>query len=68
MFLRKKKLFDKLVLSCEEEIWNTTEISLDNKIVIRENNCVIHTTSLVIICTILLAVVSIVCYYHFTKH
>ena len=55
----EKCLFDKLVLTCEYEILNTTETPLNNKIAIFENNCLIHTISLVIICLLLLAVVSI---------
>ena len=45
----QKNLFDKLVLSCEDEILNTTKTSnVDTKVTYK------HTTSLVIICLPLL--------------
>ena len=31
IYLCKKRLFDKLVLACEDEILNTTETSFDDK-------------------------------------
>ena len=47
----EKHQFDKLVLTCEDEILKTTETLTDNKIATRENNYLIHTISLVIIGT-----------------
>ena len=50
-FSCKKCLFGKLVLACEDEIFNTTETSVDNKKSTYERgNCLIHTISLIIIC------------------
>ena len=64
----KKGLFDKLVFACEDEILNTIETIHDNKAAICENNWLMQTMSLVIICTLLLASVSIGCYYYYTRH
>ena len=44
----KKHFFDNLVLTCQDEISNTTETSLRHNIVIHENNCLIYTISVVI--------------------
>ena len=64
----KKSLIGKLVLACEDEILNTTQTSLDDKKVTRgENNCLIHTISLIIICLLLLTV-SIAWYYYYTRN
>ena len=64
----EKRLFGKLVLANEDEMLNTTETSTDDKKVTREkSNCLIHTISVVIIC-LLLIVISISCYYNYTKH
>ena len=41
----EKHLFDKLVITCEDGILNTSETSLDNKIAICKNNFLIHTIS-----------------------
>ena len=60
-----KVLFDKLALECEDEILNTTETLHDNKAAICGSNCHFQTISLVIICTLLLASVSIGCYYSY---
>ena len=49
-------------LTCEDELLNATETSLD------DNNCLIHTFSLVIICKLLLAVVSITCYHYYPRY
>ena len=50
-FSCKKCLFGKLVLACEDEIFNTTETSVDNKkSTYEKGNCLIHTISLIIIC------------------
>ena len=64
----EKSIIDKLVLTCEDEILNATEISFDNKIAICENNCLIYTVLLVNICTFLLVLVSTGCYYYYTKY
>ena len=64
----KKCLIGKLVLACEDEILNTTQTSLDDKKVTREeNNCLIRTISLIIICLLLLTV-SIAWYYYYTRN
>ena len=63
----KKCLIGELVLECEDEILNTTETWLDNKNVTWKNNYLIHTISLVNIHLLLLAVVSIGCYYFYAK-
>ena len=44
----QKRLFGKLVLACEDEIFNTTKTSINNKKV-SQNNGLIHTISLAII-------------------
>ena len=64
----KKHLFGKLVLACENEILNTTKNLLENKLAICENNCLIHTISLLILCTSLLTIAFISCCFYFTKH
>ena len=63
-----KRLFDKLILTCKDKILSTTETLLDNKILICENNCLFHFLSMVIIGTLLLAAVSIGCYYYYTRY
>ena len=56
-------LFDKLVLTCEDDILNTTDTSLNGKKVTGEKrNCLILTIYLVIICLLLLIVATIGCY------
>ena len=51
----EKDLINKLVLTCEDEVLNTTETTLDDdKATIEKYNCLIHTISLVIICLLLL--------------
>ena len=71
-----KRLIDKVVLVCENEILNTAKASLDNKnVTCKISNCLIHTISLVIICLLILVAVFIIqnivqnknIYYHFTK-
>ena len=58
-----------MVLACEDEILNTTEISLDDlKVICEKINCLIRTISLAIICLFLLVVVFISCYYYYTEH
>ena len=65
----KKPLSSKLVLLCEDEILNTTETSLvDKKVTRKKSNCLIYTISLLIICLLLLAVISVSCYYYHTKY
>ena len=45
-----------------------TETSLDDtKVTCEKNKCLINTNSLVIMCLFLLAVISISCYYYFTR-
>ena len=64
----EKHLFGKLVLACEDEMLNKTETSLDDKkVTCEKNNCRIPTISLVTICLLLLAVISINCYYYHAK-
>ena len=47
-------LFGKLVLRYEDEILNTTETLLYNKkVTCEKSNCLIHTTSLVVLCLLL---------------
>ena len=40
--VHEKILFDKLLLTCEDEILNTTETSRGNKMKICDNICLIH--------------------------
>ena len=50
----QKYLFGKLVLGYEDEILNTTETLLyDKKVTCEKSNCLIHTTSLVVLCLLL---------------
>ena len=50
------------------EILNTNETSLDDKKCnIQQKKSIVQTVSLEIICLLLLAVVSIGCYYHHTR-
>ena len=47
---------------------NTTETSLENKKATCEKiNCHIHSNSLVVRCFLLLVVISISCYYYYTR-
>ena len=71
-----KRLIDKVVLACENEILNIAKASLDDKnVTCKISNCLIHTISLVIICLLILVAVFIIqnivqnknIYYHFTK-
>ena len=66
----KKRLISKLVLECEEKTLNTTENSLGDKKVVacEKSNFLIHTISLIIICLLLLVVISISCYFYYTKY
>ena len=57
----EKRLTGKLVLECEDEILNTTEILLnDKKVACAKSNCFIHTISLVIICLLLFIFICII--------
>ena len=68
-WLCKKLLISKLVLECEDETFNTTETSLDDKkVTCEKSDCLIHTISLIIICLLLLTVVSISCYYYYMRY
>ena len=62
----QKRLFGKLVLACEDEIFNTTKTSINNKKV-SQNNGLIHTISLAIILLLSLLVVFVNCYNYYTK-
>ena len=62
----QKRLFGKLVLVCEDEIFNTTKTSINNKKV-SQNNGLIHTISLAIILLLSLLVVFVNCYNYYTK-
>ena len=63
----QKRLFGKLVLACEDEIFNTTKTSINNKKV-SQNNSLIHSISLAIILLLLsLLVVFVNCYNYYTK-
>ena len=64
--LLQKRLFGKLVLACEDEIFNTTKTSINNKKV-SQNNGLIHTISLAIILLLSLLVVFVNCYNYYTK-
>ena len=58
--LCKKRLIGKLVLECKEYTLNTTKTSPDDESVTCEkSNCPIHLISLVFICLLLLAVLSL---------
>ena len=64
---RKKCLFDKLVLACEDEILDTIKTSIvHTKGTYQNNNCLIHTIFLVMIW--LLVVTFFSCYYYYAKH
>ena len=65
----RKTLPDKLVLEWKDQILNTTDtISIADQKVTFKNNCLIHTILLSIMCLILLAIVSIGCYYYYTRY
>ena len=65
----RKRLFDKLVLKCEDEILDTTDtISITYVKETCKNNCLIYIILLKIMCLILLAIVSISCYYYYTRY
>ena len=67
IFSCETRLIGKLVLRCEDEILNTTETSLDDKKVTCKENCLIHTISLMIKVLLLLTVLSVACYYYYTR-
>ena len=60
----KRKLIDKLVLEYEDEILNAIGLNTTNTISITDKNLLIYIILLVIMCLILLATVSISCYYY----
>ena len=66
--LCEKSLIGKLVLECEDEILNANETSLDYQKITSKKNYLIHAISLAIICLLLFAVVSIGCYYYYTRN
>ena len=60
--------FDKLILTCEDKLLNTTETSLDDKkVTCEKSNCLIHTMSFVIICLLLLVVICVSRYFSYTN-
>ena len=59
----KKRLISKLVLECEDEILNTTGSSPDNK----KGTCKKTKILLAIMCLLLIVVISIGCYYYYTR-
>ena len=64
----EKRLIRKLVLECEDEMLNTIKISLvEIKKTCKKNSCPIHKISLVIMCLLLVAVVSIGWYFFYTS-
>ena len=64
----EERLTGKLVLECEDEILSTTKTSLDDKKgSCKKNNCLIYTTSLVIVCLLLVAVASVGCHIYYTR-
>ena len=66
--LCEKSLIGKLVLECEDEVLNANKTLLDYQKITSKRNYFIHTISLAIICLLLFAVVSIGCYYYYTRH
>ena len=65
----EKCLVSKLALECEDEILNRTETLLnDKKVTYAKSNCLIRTTSLVIICLCLLVVICVSCYFYQRKY
>ena len=64
----EKRLINKLVSEYKVEILNTTETLLEKKRGCAENNCLIHTISLVIICLLLLALICVTCYFCYKKY
>ena len=76
MITQKKHLIGKLVLECEDEILNTTEIPLEDKKITCKKyyasytiyyvlfKCLVYTISLVITCLLLLIVICVSCFYY----
>ena len=63
-----KSNFDKLMLTCEDKLLNTTETSLDDKkVTCEKSNCLIHTMSFVIIYLLLLIVICVSRYFSYTN-
>ena len=65
----EKLLIGKLALECEDEMLNTTEIlHNDKKLEFVKSSCLIHTISLIVICSLLLVVICVSCYFYYTKY
>ena len=65
----RKRLIDKSILPCKDKILNTTDtISIADKKITCKNNCLTYIILLTIICLIQLAIVSISCYYYYTRY
>ena len=66
----KKRLFGKLVLACENEILSTTETTpiVDKKVIQEKYQYLIHTISLIIICSLLVVAIFMNCQFYYTKH
>ena len=65
----KNRLFEKIVLTCKDEILNSTKtLIVHKKVTNLKSYCFIHNISLVIMCLLALVVISINCYYYYTKH
>lgn len=58
-------------MTCEDEIINTSEVTLkisfDKSEIYEEDHCHFHNITLVIVCLFLLVVISIDCYYYYKK-
>ena len=61
----RKRLIDKLVLGCEDEILNAIPNTTNTISITGKNNCLIYIILLIIMCLILLAIVSVSCYYYY---
>ena len=59
----EKRLIDKLIVECEDEILNTTKTLLnDIKVACAKKICLFRIISLVIMCLLLLVVIFVSCY------
>ena len=62
------------MLECEDELLNAISLNTTNTVLIADkkvackNNCLINIVSLATMCLVLLAIVSISCYYYYTIH
>ena len=64
-----KILIDKLVLQCEDESLNTIPLNATDTVsTANKNYCLIYIILLTIMYLILLAIVSVSCYYYYTKY